>query len=163
MFIDREEANPNKRYKAIGFCRRYRNIFLITSPDGIHWDDKDSIEPVSDRGNEGTFNVIWDPHCQIFRAYSIMRFDDQDKRRVICYTESPSLEGGLGRTPCPCWNRRIGTMRSGGASTALCEPNFTICPPFGTITCILGLVGALYVTAEQIRGQRNQVPCDGAN
>ena len=93
VFIDREEPNPNKRYKAIGFCRRYRNIFLITSPDGIHWEDKDNIEPVSVRGNEGTFNVIWDRHSRIFRAYSIVRFDDRDKRRVICYTESPALEG----------------------------------------------------------------------
>ena len=32
VFIDREEKNPEKRYKAIGFCRRYRNIFLLTCP-----------------------------------------------------------------------------------------------------------------------------------
>ena len=67
VFIDREEPNSDKRYKAIGFCRRYRNIFLITSPDGIRWDDKDNIEPVALRENEGTFNVIWDPHSRIFR------------------------------------------------------------------------------------------------
>ena len=43
VFIDRDEEDPDKRYKAIGFCRRYRGIFLITSPDGIHWDDGKTI------------------------------------------------------------------------------------------------------------------------
>lgn len=93
VFIDREEKNPEKRYKAIGFCRRYRNIFLLTSPDGIHWDDKDYVEPVSRRANEGSFNVTFDANDPVYRAYSIVRFDDKENRRVICYTESPSLEG----------------------------------------------------------------------
>ena len=93
VFIDREEPDAQKRYKAIGFCRRYRNIFLITSPDGIHWDDKDYIESVSRRGNEGTFNVVYDDRCDVYRAYSLTRLNDQDKRRIICYSESPALGG----------------------------------------------------------------------
>ena len=160
VFIDREEADPNKRYKAIGFCRRYRNIFLITSPDGIHWDDKDNIEPVSDRGNEGTFNVIWDANSQLFRAYSIMRFDDVDKRRVICYTESPSLEGPW-KDSVPMlepthWDDEVGHRKYGAL-----RAEFHNLSGFRYHNLYLGLVGALYVTAEQISGQRNQVPCDG--
>lgn len=69
VFIDKDEEDSQKRYKAIGFCRRYRNIFLITSPDGIHWDDKDYVDPVSDRTNEGAFNVTYDSVSQIYRAY----------------------------------------------------------------------------------------------
>ena len=49
VFIDENEPDSDKRYKAIGFCRRYRNIFLITSPDGIHWNEKDNLEPVAHR------------------------------------------------------------------------------------------------------------------
>ena len=160
VFIDREEPNPNKRYKAIGFCRRYRNIFLITSPDGIHWDDKDNIEPVSVRGNEGTFNVIWDPHSRIFRAYSIVRFDDRDKRRVICYTESPSLEGpwkdSLPMLEPTHWDDEIARRKYGAL-----RAEFHNLSAFRYNNLYLGLLGALYVMAEQIPGQKNQMPCDG--
>lgn len=45
------------RYTAIGFCRRYRNVFLISSADGISWDDSKTIEPIAVRANEGPFNV----------------------------------------------------------------------------------------------------------
>ncbi len=93
VFSDREEEDPDKRYKAIGFCRRYRGIFLLTSPDGIHWDDSDHLDPVVRRSNEGTFNVTYDRAASLYRAYSIQRFDDVHKRRVICYSESPSLAG----------------------------------------------------------------------
>ena len=105
VFIDRDEENKDQRYKAIGFCRRYRSIFLLTSPDGIHWHDNvtvslpgqgrthNCLDPVVKRGNEGTFNVTWDPVDSIYRAYSLQRFDDSEKRRVICYSESPSLAG----------------------------------------------------------------------
>ena len=93
VFIDKQEGDPNRRYKAIGFCRRYNNVFLIASPDGIHWDDSDFLEPVFQRGNEGAFNVTWDSRIGIYRAYSIVRSDDKERRRVIHYTESTSLEG----------------------------------------------------------------------
>ena len=73
VFIDREEPDPEKRYQAIGFCRRYRGIFLLTSPDGIHWQDRHHLEPVADRTNEGAFNVTWDSRDQVYRAYSMRR------------------------------------------------------------------------------------------
>ena len=60
VFRDDDESDPQRRYKMIGFCRRYRNIFLLMSPDGIRWDDSDFLEPIADRDNEGAFNVIYD-------------------------------------------------------------------------------------------------------
>ena len=160
VFIDREESDPTKRYKAIGFCRRYRNIFLITSPDGLHWNDKDHLDPVSERANEGSFNVTYDEKAQLFRAYSIVRFGDREKRRVICYTESPSLEGPW-KDSRPVlepsnWDdemahRKFGALRAEFHNMSAFRYNNTH----------LGLLGVLNVTAEQIPNEANQVPCDG--
>jgi hypothetical protein len=160
VFIDREETDPTKRYKAIGFCRRYRNIFLITSPDGLHWNDKDHLDPVSERGNEGSFNVTFDARAQLFRAYSIVRFGDREKRRVICYTESPSLEGPW-KDSRPMlepsnWDdemahRKFGALRAEFHNMSALRYN----------NVHLGLLGVLNVTAEQIPKEANQVPCDG--
>ena len=50
VFRDEDESDPQKRYKMIGFCRRYRNVFLLTSPDGIRWDDSNYLEPVAGSG-----------------------------------------------------------------------------------------------------------------
>ena len=52
------------------------------------------------RGNEGAFNVTWDPRDGVYRAYSIERSGDRDDRRIICYTESPTLEGPW-KESCP--------------------------------------------------------------
>ncbi len=160
VFIDREEENPGKRYKAIGFCRRYRSIFLLTSADGIHWDDRDYLEPVLQRSNEGTFNVTYDARGLVYRAYSIERSDDKEKRRVICYSESPSLAGPW-KTSYPIveptsWDDAV-AYRKYGALRA----EFHNLSAFRYNNIHLGLVGALYVTAEQTPGERNQIPCDG--
>ena len=88
-----KNLNPQKRYKMIGFCRRYRNVFLLTSPDGIRWNDSDYLEPVAERNNEGAFNIIYDNKTSLFRAYALIRGNDKDARRMIAYTESPHLEG----------------------------------------------------------------------
>lgn len=160
VFIDLEEKDPDKRYKAIGFCRRYRNIFMITSPDGIHWDDKDYIEPVSRRGNEGSFNVIYDSRCHLFRAYSIVRFNDKDKRRVICYTESPSLEGPW-KNPQPMLEPNSWDDEIGRRNYKALRAEFHNMSAFRYNNIYLGLLGVLYVTAEQIPSQENQMPCDG--
>ena len=98
-FYDREEPNPNKRYKAIAFAAGYRNIFLITSPDGIHWDDKDNIEPVSVRGNEGHVHVIGIPTAGYSVRIRLFGSMTGTNRRVICYTKAPLLKD-LGRTRC---------------------------------------------------------------
>ena len=160
VFIDRQEKDANKRYKAIGFCRRYRNIFLIVSADGIHWDDKDYLEPVSGRSNEGTFNVTYDARNQLFRAYSLGRFDDKEKRRVICYTESPTLEGPWKESQPMLeptnWDDEIGRRKYGAL-----RAEFHNLSAFRYNNIHIGLLGALYVTAEQVSGQENQMPCDG--
>ena len=72
VFIDNQAQEPEKRYKAIGFCRRYRNIFLITSPDGIHWSDADSTHPVIERANEGPTNVVYDEKTERYLAYMLV-------------------------------------------------------------------------------------------
>ena len=172
VFIDRDEENPDQRYKAIGFCRRYRSIFLLTSPDGIHWHDNvtvsltgqgrthNCLEPVVKRSNEGTFNVTWDPVDSIYRAYSLQRFDDSEKRRVICYSESPSLAGPW-KDSYPIlepgnWDDEIARRRYGAL-----RAEFHNMSAFRYGSLHIGLLGVLYVTAEQIPGEKNQIPCDG--
>ena len=160
VFIDRDEQDSDKRYKAIGFCRRYRGIFLLTSPDGIHWDDSDRLEPVVRRSNEGTFNVTWDAVDSVYRAYSIQRFDDVHKRRVICYSESPSLAGPW-KDSYPIleptsWDDEIAHRKYDAL-----RAEFHNLSGFRYSGIHLGLLGVLYVTAEQAPGEKNQIPCDG--
>jgi len=88
-----DEADPEKRYQAIGFCRRYRNVFLLTSPDGLRWSDADYLEPVVDRDNEGSFNVAFDERENVYRAYAHARDGRADARRMVWYAESPALTG----------------------------------------------------------------------
>ena len=91
IFKDENASDPYQRYKAIGFCRRYRNIFLVTSPDGIRWDDSQWLEPVLNRSNEGMFNIAWDSRHEVYRGYALSRHDDG--RRSIYYSESRKLSG----------------------------------------------------------------------
>ncbi|MEO2002859.1 MAG: hypothetical protein ABGY41_02020, partial [Candidatus Poribacteria bacterium] len=93
VFRDDDEPDPRKRYQAVGFCRRYRNVFFLTSPDGIHWDDSDHLEPVLERANEGSFNVVHDDNAGVFRAYAHGRDTDKDSRRMVYCAESRSLSG----------------------------------------------------------------------
>ena len=160
VFIDKADPDPNSRYKAIGFCRRYRNIFLLTSSDGIIWEDKDNLEPVSERANEGSFNVTFDDQASLYRAYSLSRFNDRHKRRVICYTDSPSLEGpwkpSLPMLEPTHWDDEIAHNRHGAL-----RAEFHNMSGFRYGIVHLGLLGVLSVTAEQIPGEPNQMPCDG--
>ena len=159
VFIDPVE-DPDKRYKAIGFCRRYRNIFLLTSPDGLRWEDKDHIEPLARRANEGSFNVTHDSEANLYRAYSISRFDDWRNRRVICYTESPRLEGPWKEAQVmldpTSWDDEIARRRHGAL-----RAEFHNMSAFRYDNLHLGLLGVLSVTAEQISDQEHQMPCDG--
>ena len=160
VFVDRDEPAPRRRYKAIGFCRRYRNIFLLCSADGIRWDDRDDLEPVARRGNEGTFNVVYDPRGGVFRAYSLTRLDDRDKRRIICYSESPALAGPW-KDAVPIfepthWDDEIGRRKYGAL-----RAEFHNMSAFRYNNLYLGLLGVLYVTAEQDPDDPHQMPCDG--
>ena len=58
VILDREEPDPQKRYKAIGFIRRFKAIMICHSPDGIHWSDP---RPAAERRSEGSFNVCYVP------------------------------------------------------------------------------------------------------
>ena len=160
VFIDRAEPDDNKRYKAIGYNRRYNNIYLLSSPDGIHWDDSDHLEAVAERRNEGAFNVSWDQVSGVYRAYSIERAEDELRRRTIFYTESPQLEGpwkdSMPIVEASSWDDEIARRRYGALRAEYYDLS-----GFRYHNLHIGLVGTLYVTQERIPGEKNQMPCDG--
>lgn len=73
VILDMEEEDPQKRYKAIGFVRRFHEIRVCYSPDGIHWS-----EPMhaTDRYNEGALNACYVPHLGYYVAGSIERSEN---------------------------------------------------------------------------------------
>ena len=73
VFLDEEETDPQKRYKAIGFVRRFAEIQICYSPDGIHWTEP---QPVADRRNEGSFNACFAPGLGCYVAGSLIRSND---------------------------------------------------------------------------------------
>ena len=73
VILDQEENDPEKRYKAIGFIRRFEKIMICCSPDGIHWSEP---EPAAERNNEGSLNACYVPHLGIYVAGSIERSSD---------------------------------------------------------------------------------------
>ena len=73
VFLDDEEPDPQKRYKAIGFARRFEEIRICYSPDGIHWTEP---QPVVDRRNEGSFNACYAPSLGCYVAGSLIRSND---------------------------------------------------------------------------------------
>jgi len=68
VLIDQEEPDPNKRYKAIGFMRRFHEIRVCYSSDGLHWTEP---QHATDRVNEGALNVCYVPHLDCYVAGSI--------------------------------------------------------------------------------------------
>ena len=73
VFLDEEEPVPQKRYKAIGFIRRFEEIRICHSPDGIHWSEP---QPAADRRNEGSFNACYVSGLGRYVAGSIIRSND---------------------------------------------------------------------------------------
>ena len=158
VFRDDDEPDPQRRYKMIGFCRRYRNIFLLMSPDGIRWDDSDYLEPVADRNNEGAFNVIYDNKTDLFRAYALIRGNDKDARRMIAYTESPRLEGPwkplepmFGATD---QDDEVGKQRYGADRAEIHNMS-----GFLYHNIYIGIAGVLYVTGPG--AAEHEIPIDG--
>lgn len=156
VFRDEEASNPDEFYKAIGFCRRYRNVFLLTSPDGIHWDDSKCLEPILDRENEGPFNVVYDEKEQVFRAYSHGRDTDKDSRRMVYYTESPSLTGP--------WEKLKPMLRADAHDDGVGKQKYNVIraeihdmSAFRYNNMHIGIVGMLYVTGSGAPG----MPIDG--
>jgi len=73
VFFDPQETDRNKRYKAVGFIRRYHEIRVAYSSDGINWS-----APVhaTDRYNEGALNGCYVPYLGCYVAGSIERSSD---------------------------------------------------------------------------------------
>ena len=158
VFRDEQEEDSQKRYKMIGFCRRYRNIFLLTSPDGIRWDDADYLDPVAERNNEGCFNVIYDKKTSLFRAYALTRDKDKDARRMIEYTESPNLEGPWKQLK-PMFRAtdvddEIGKERYGADRAEIHNMS-----GFLYHNIYIGIAGVLYVTGPG--AAEHEIPIDG--
>ncbi len=158
VFRDDNEADPQKRYKMIGFCRRYRNVFFLTSPDGIRWDDSDYLEPVAERNNEGAFNVIYDSNLEMFRAYALTRDKDKDARRMIEYTESPRLEGPW-KPLEPMFRAsddddKVGAERYGADRAEIHNMS-----GFLYHNIYIGIAGVLYVTGPG--AAEHEIPVDG--
>ena len=158
VFIDNQAQEPEKRYKAIGFCRRYRNIFLITSPDGIHWSDADSTHPVIERANEGPTNVVYDEKTERYLAYMLVNRGNE--RRHIEYSESKSLNGKwTGPTTILEPNREddtIGQTRHGAIRAEYYNMSGF---PYGGI--YIGILSVLYVTADIAKPLTGQAGVDG--
>ena len=73
VFLDEQESDPQRRYKAIGFARRFTEIRICYSSDGIHWTEP---QPVLDRRNEGSFNACYAPGLGCYVAGSLIRSND---------------------------------------------------------------------------------------
>ncbi len=73
VFLDLEEPDSQKRYKAIGFIRRFEEIRISYSPDGVHWSEP---KPAAERRNEGSFNACYVPGLRRYVAGSIIRSND---------------------------------------------------------------------------------------
>jgi len=73
VFYDPQDPDPSKRYKAVGFIRRFHEIRVAYSSDGIHWS-----QPVhaTDRYNEGAFNGCYVPYLDCYIAGSLERSTD---------------------------------------------------------------------------------------
>jgi len=156
VFKDEDALDPEQRYKAIGFCRRYRNIFLLTSSDGIRWDDSKWLKPLLARDNEGPFNVVYDAKEGIFRAYSHGRDTDKDKRRMVYYSESQCLSGTWRElTPmlhADAQDDRVGEQKYGAIRAEIHNMS-----AFRYHNIHLGIIGMLYVTGPGVPG----MPVDG--
>ncbi|MDC0936364.1 hypothetical protein OAS39_08760 [Pirellulales bacterium] len=73
VMLDQKEPDPNKRYKAIGFIRRFHEIRISYSPDGIHWSEP---QHATDRINEGALNACYVPFLDCYVAGSLERSED---------------------------------------------------------------------------------------
>ena len=112
VFIDATESDPKKRYKAIGFIRRFKAIRFCQSPDGVHWSDP---QPAGDRRNEGSFNACYAAKLGRFVAGSIERSSDPRY-------EFKNWQGRRGR------KRVIATLRTEGKDLTRWEKKAFIYP-----------------------------------
>jgi len=112
VILDRDEPDPKKRYKAIGFIRRHHAIRMCYSPDGVRWS---APQPAGDRKNEGSFNVCYVPGLGCYIAGSIERSSD-------ARYEFKNWQGRRGR------KRVIATLRTDGKDLRQWEKKTFIYP-----------------------------------
>ena len=159
VFRDDNEKDEERRFKALGYCQRYRNIFLVSSPDGIRWDDSNWVNPITTRGLEGPHNVVFDNKYKKYRAYSTFRdskidpsitdkqfIDDPHRtRRMIYYSESNNLQGE--------WSNLAPMLKANSADDEVAKNKYGgkraeiyYMSGFRYGNIYIGLVGMLYVT-----------------
>ena len=80
----------------MGFCRRYRNVFLIRSADGTRWEDEGDLEPVALRNNEGCFNVVWDDVAGEYRGFALSRGGPEEVKVAGSTTDTTTVRGPWG-------------------------------------------------------------------
>ena len=83
VLLDAAEEDPGKRFKMVGFCRRYRDIRALHSADGLSWLEFPD-NPVVKREHEGSFNVVHDPLTGNYLASVVYRHEG--KRCVALFT-----------------------------------------------------------------------------
>ena len=157
VFLD-DARDDRERYTAIGFCRRYRNIFVIKSPDGIHWSDEGLKQPVIERSNEGPTNVVYDAKGDRYLSYMLL--GGGHERRHIEYSESERLEGG--------WSETTPMLEPNSDDDALGKERYgAIRAEFHNMSGVpydgiyVGMLGVLYVTEDIVNTAPGQAAVDG--
>ena len=170
VFLEDDPRDERERYKAIGFCRRYRNIFLITSPDGIRWSDEGLKQPVLERANEGPTNVVYDERLDRYLSYILVGRGGE--LRHIEYSESKRLENGWSEItpilePNPeddaLGKERYGAIRAEfhNMSGFPYRSNDRIGSAIEIPSIYIGLLGVLYVTEDIVNTVPGQAAVDG--
>ncbi|MDE0300752.1 MAG: hypothetical protein OXN17_19105 [Candidatus Poribacteria bacterium] len=157
VFLD-DARDDWERYTAIGFCRRYRNIFVIKSPDGIHWNDEGLKQPVIERSNEGPTNVVYDAKADRYLSYMLL--GGGAERRHIEYSESEKLEDGWSEiTPMLEPSPRDDALGKERYGAIRAEFHNMSGYPYGSI--YVGILGVLYVTEDIVNTVPGQAAVDG--
>lgn len=90
VLLDEAEEDPGKRFKMVGFCRRYRDIRALYSADGLFWKEFPG-NPVVEREHEGSFNVVHDPLTGNYLASAL--WIHEGKRCVAIFGSSDLHRG----------------------------------------------------------------------
>lgn len=76
-FIDPNEADPAKRYKAaVGSADGHgTTTALAYSPDGLRWTYYQQGKPITGRAADTINQVLWDPWAEVYRLYTRTDYD----------------------------------------------------------------------------------------
>ena len=90
VLVDEAEEDPGKRFKMVGFCRRFRDIRALYSADGLTWQEFPE-NPIVEREHEGSFNVVHDPLTGNYLASAL--YGHEGKRCVALFTSRDFHQG----------------------------------------------------------------------